>query len=939
MKKKALALFLASFMAVLPAQAAPADEMVSLAVMEEAAEIVEEEETAQEETVQEESLAEEDLAAEEELQEEEDLEEVCAPDLVEERIEEPVWEDVQDDAPVGADEAAAKEDAADDDWKRAAGAESPLEESYNPVAAEDLKTVALQFRFGQTEARSMLAMINDFRKGSDAWAYDQNGNEVRYPGKQDLIYDYDLERVAMLRAAELVLSFSHTRPNGSAPWTAGGWDTADNVYGYMCGENIAYGYSTAEAVFIGWREDNEPYSGQGHRRNMLGAGHEFTSIGIGHVIYNGTHYWVQEFGNRSSSTQTEALDGAAVQQIEMPLTDFGGYSINGLGSGVTLESGASAELPGTEVLAAVRNMTIPTGSSVAWASSDPSIAKIENGRIVAVSGGETALTAGYQDASFTYPVKVEEATAAKVDLSQAVIALEYTEHEYTGSPLEPGVTVTADGRTLTKDTDYTVSYTDNTAVGTATVTITGKEGYTGTAAATFRIREAEPVNPVAIDQERFPDDVFREFVKQFDLNGDKMFEKEELEAVTALEIYSLKLRSLSGIEVFTMLRKLELVNCDLTELDLTKNKNLEEATITDNENLSKLDVRGLAKLEELWCPDNSLTELRLDGATALEWLNCEKSRLSSLDVRSNVNLRDLFADQNLLQSIDVSDNALLEALSVRKNRLDRLDVTRNLHLRELYVDETGLQSIDVSHNPDITHMTCSGNQLTSLDVSQNKALFYLVCDNNQLTSLDLSGNPEMVYLRCYFNQLEEILFGGTGANLRTLFCNGNQLKTLDLSGCPYLEKAYLEGVKAVPGDYEMPGSYDFYVANDQSAGTAQMSLDLGQKVILASGKTSEKKANPIRVTTKKPSVKASKLKKKAGQIGKAKAFVITNAKGAVSFKKVGGSKKLSISKAGVITVKKGTKKGSYSLKVQVLAAGDAAYRAGSKTVTVKVKVG
>ncbi|MCD8330009.1 MAG: hypothetical protein LUC27_04880, partial [Lachnospiraceae bacterium] len=59
---------------------------------------------------------------------------------------------------------------------------------------------------------------------------------------------------------------------------------------------------------------------------------------------------------------------------------------------------------------------------------------------------------------------------------------------YTGSAIKPTVKVTVGGTTLTKGTDYTVSYADNTNVGTATVTVTGKGDYNGTATATFKIK-------------------------------------------------------------------------------------------------------------------------------------------------------------------------------------------------------------------------------------------------------------------------------------------------------------------------------------------------------------------------------------------------------------------------------------------------------------------
>ena len=61
----------------------------------------------------------------------------------------------------------------------------------------------------------------------------------------------------------------------------------------------------------------------------------------------------------------------------------------------------------------------------------------------------------------------------------------------TGGALTPAVTVRHGYAVLAAGTDYTVTYANNTAVGTATVTITGMGNYTGTLTATFAIREAE----------------------------------------------------------------------------------------------------------------------------------------------------------------------------------------------------------------------------------------------------------------------------------------------------------------------------------------------------------------------------------------------------------------------------------------------------------------
>ena len=67
-----------------------------------------------------------------------------------------------------------------------------------------------------------------------------------------------------------------------------------------------------------------------------------------------------------------------------------------------------------------------------------------------------------------------------IELTGATITLDNSYSlDYTGSALAPPVTSVVKYRTLTQGTDYTVSYSNNVNVGTATVTITGKGVYNG----------------------------------------------------------------------------------------------------------------------------------------------------------------------------------------------------------------------------------------------------------------------------------------------------------------------------------------------------------------------------------------------------------------------------------------------------------------------------
>ena len=62
---------------------------------------------------------------------------------------------------------------------------------------------------------------------------------------------------------------------------------------------------------------------------------------------------------------------------------------------------------------------------------------------------------------------------------------------YTGGKIEPKPTVTYNGKTLQEGVDYTLSYSNNTAAGPATVIVTGKGNYSFTASQNFTIGKAD----------------------------------------------------------------------------------------------------------------------------------------------------------------------------------------------------------------------------------------------------------------------------------------------------------------------------------------------------------------------------------------------------------------------------------------------------------------
>lgn len=104
----------------------------------------------------------------------------------------------------------------------------------------------------------------------------------------------------------------------------------------------------------------------------------------------------------------------------------------------------------------------------------------------------------------TYTLRIGE--NGSVDIAQAEITLSEKSYIYTGKPQKPKVTVTMHGTTLTENKDYTVRYENNTAVGTATVTVTGAGLFCGQTAIPYTIQSsaAKPHTHVTVIDEAVP---------------------------------------------------------------------------------------------------------------------------------------------------------------------------------------------------------------------------------------------------------------------------------------------------------------------------------------------------------------------------------------------------------------------------------------------------
>ena len=158
----------------------------------------------------------------------------------------------------------------------------------------------------------------------------------------------------------------------------------------------------------------------------------------------------------------------------------------------------------------------------------------------------------------------------------------------------------------------------------------------------------------------------------------------------------------------------------------------------------------------------------------------------------------------------------------------------------------------------------------------------------------------------------------------------------------YNGKAQTQNITVKDGDSALVEDIDYTTEykNNKNAGTATLTITGTGSYKGTITKTFKiaKAKNPMTVKVNAVTVKAKNLKKK--NVTVKKAITVKKNEGKVSYKAVakGTSKGVSISKKGVITVKKGTYKKNLAVTVSVTAKGSGNFKKATKKLTVKIKV-
>lgn len=173
-----------------------------------------------------------------------------------------------------------------------------------------------------------------------------------------------------------------------------------------------------------------------------------------------------------------------------------------------------------------------------------------------------------------------------------------------------------------------------------------------------------------------------------------------------------------------------------------------EVPTANIENITTLDISSM----------NVSSIAGIEGFTALQEFTSIQNPLTTLDFSSNTNLIKINVINNPITSVNVTQNTLLEELTVstQTGTLNSINVSQNINLRALEVGANNLSTLNVTNNGQLTYLNFGLNPISNINLTFNPLLEFVGAYSSNLTDLDLSSNFNIQTVLCYDGQLTSL---------------------------------------------------------------------------------------------------------------------------------------------------------------------------------------
>lgn len=224
-----------------------------------------------------------------------------------------------------------------------------------------------------------------------------------------------------------------------------------------------------------------------------------------------------------------------------------------------------------------------------------------------------------------------------------------------------------------------------------------------------------------------------------------------MKSITSLNVSSLRIKDMTGIDYFSNLKVLECNNNDISYMDLSNLTSIYYINCYNNR-LTDLDM-NLESLEILYCSNNLLSNLNLKSATSLHTLNCQNNQLTSLSVTSLPKLRIINCSYNKIKILSIMSCPVLTKLICSHNKISDLNTFRLGTLQYLDCSYNNLSTLTTGG--ELTELHCNNNMLTKLNISESSKLENLYCHDNFLYVINTLNSPKLYNVNVSNNNLSD----------------------------------------------------------------------------------------------------------------------------------------------------------------------------------------
>jgi uncharacterized repeat protein (TIGR01451 family) len=170
--------------------------------------------------------------------------------------------------------------------------------------------------------------------------------------------------------------------------------------------------------------------------------------------------------------------------------------------------------------------------------------------------------------------------------------------------------------------------------------------------------------------------------------------------------------------------------------------NLTALTSKNNNNLTSLDLSGMANLVTVDVGSNSLTTLIISGCTSLQTLKCWSNELDELDLTGLANLNVLYCSNNNLTDLDFAGLSLTD-FAAGDNLFTVLDIS----------SQVNLQNFNINNSPNLTELNISNGIVQNINIET-----FGPCPNLSFVCLDSDEYAAAYEALAFLNDVENIEF-------------------------------------------------------------------------------------------------------------------------------------------------------------------------------------